>query len=98
MYIDCLKCKSDNINYNTLQIKQKRRQIKEKAFQAELLAMIKQANEFSAEEYVMDKIGRANHVPLPTTWRHKRLPEFIIRQLMGIDKKINYKHNDVYKA
>ena len=60
--------------------------------------MVKQANEFSAEEYVKTKIDKANHTPLPTRWRHKRLPEFIIRQLLGIDKKINYKHTDVYKA
>ncbi|CAG9135850.1 unnamed protein product [Plutella xylostella] len=79
-------------------VRQRRRQIKEKVFQAELLALMKKADEFSAEQYVTDKITRANHTPLPTRWRHKRLPEFIIRQLMGIDKKINYKHTDVYKA
>ncbi|XP_063382784.1 uncharacterized protein LOC134669194 [Cydia fagiglandana] len=79
-------------------IKQRRRQIKEKAFQNELLALIKQANDFSAEQYVASKLEKANHTPLPTRWRHKRLPEFIIRQLLGIDKKINYKHNDKYKA
>ncbi|KAI8433941.1 hypothetical protein MSG28_012105, partial [Choristoneura fumiferana] len=60
----------------------------------ELLAMIKEANEFSAEQYVASKIEKANHNPLPTRWRHKRLPEFIIRQLLGIDKKINYHHTD----
>ncbi|CAK1581364.1 unnamed protein product [Parnassius mnemosyne] len=79
-------------------IKKNRRQMKEKIFQNELLAMIKAANEFSAEQYVASKIERANHTPLPTRWRHKRLPEFIIRQLLGLDKKINYKHTDVYKA
>ncbi|KAL4713781.1 hypothetical protein ACJJTC_012298 [Scirpophaga incertulas] len=79
-------------------IKQNRRQIKEKIFQNELLAMVKSANEFSAEKYVADKLEKANHIPLPTRWRHKKLPEFIIRQLLGIDKKINYKHTDVYKA
>ncbi|XP_030028820.2 uncharacterized protein LOC115446346 [Manduca sexta] len=79
-------------------VRQRRRQIKEKIFQNELLALIKQANEFSAEGYVADKLERANHTPLPTRWKHKRLPEFIIRQLLGIDKKINYKHTDVYKA
>ncbi|KPJ18514.1 Cytochrome b-c1 complex subunit 2, mitochondrial [Papilio machaon] len=79
-------------------IKKRRRQIKEKIFQNELLAMVKAANEFSAEQYVASKIESANHTPLPTRWRHKRLPAFIIRQLLGIDKKINYKHTDVYKA
>lgn len=80
------------------QVKQRRRQVKEKIFQNELLAMIKDANEFSAEKYVSEKLEKANHNPLPTRWRHKRLPEFIIRQLLGIDKKINYKHTDKYKA
>lgn len=79
-------------------MKQRRRQIKEKIFQNELLAMVKAANEFSAEQYVSSKIEQANHTPLPARWRHKRLPAFIIRQLLGIDKKINYKHTDVYKA
>lgn len=81
-----------------LQIKQHRRQTKEKNFQNSLIAMVKDANEFQAEQYVADKLQKANHTPLPTRWKHKRLPEFIIRQLLGIDKKINYKHTDVYKA
>lgn len=80
------------------QVKQKRRQIKEKIFQAELIAMMKQAEEFTAEKYVEDKLAKVNYTPIPTRWKGKRLPEFIIRQLMGLDKKINYKHNDVYKA
>ncbi|XP_053611896.1 uncharacterized protein LOC128676029 [Plodia interpunctella] len=79
-------------------VKQRRRQVKEKNFQNSLLAMVKEANEFSAEKYVTEKIQKANHTPLPTRWKHKRLPEFIIRQLMGLDKKINYKHTDKYKA
>ncbi|XP_068622739.1 uncharacterized protein [Battus philenor] len=79
-------------------IKKRRRQVKEKIFQNELLAMIKAANDFSAEQYVVGKLDKANHTPLPTRWKHKRLPEFIIRQLLGLDKKINYKHTDVYKA
>ncbi|KOB78436.1 Pyruvate dehydrogenase E1 beta subunit, partial [Operophtera brumata] len=79
-------------------VKQRRRLTKEKIFQSELLAMVKAANEFSAEDYVRGKLEKANHTPLPTRWRHKRLPEFIIRQLLGIDKKINYKHTDKYKA
>lgn len=79
-------------------VKQHRRQAKEKKFQNSLLAMIKQANHFQAEKYVANKLSKANYTPLPTRWRHKRLPEFIIRQLLGIDKKINYKHTDVYKA
>ncbi|XP_063829753.1 uncharacterized protein LOC135079073 [Ostrinia nubilalis] len=86
------------MRYRWARIKQRRRQVKEKIFQNSLLAMVKEANEFSAEKYVAGKLEKANHKPLPTRWRHKRLPEFIIRQLLGIDKKINYKHTDNYKA
>ncbi|CAH2269556.1 jg8301 [Pararge aegeria aegeria] len=86
------------MRYRWARVKKNRRIKKEKIFQNELLAMVKQANEFSAEQYVSGKLQKANHTPLPTRWRHKRLPEFIIRQLLGIDKKINYKHTDVYKA
>ncbi|XP_049871955.1 uncharacterized protein LOC126370884 [Pectinophora gossypiella] len=86
------------MRYRWARVKQRRRQVKEKIFQNGLLAMIKEANEFSAEAYVTGKIQKANHTPLPTRWRHKRLPQFIIRQLLGLDKKINYKHSDVYKA
>ncbi|KAI5651462.1 hypothetical protein NE865_00706 [Phthorimaea operculella] len=86
------------MRYRWARIKQRRRQVKEKVFQNGLLAMIKDAKEFSAEEYVNQKLQKANHTPLPTRWRHKRLPQFIIRQLLGIDKKVNYKHTDVYKA
>nr|WP_027250391.1 hypothetical protein [Planktothrix agardhii] len=88
----------EKMRYTWARIKQHRRQKKEKIFQNSLLAMVKKANEFEAEKYVASKIRRSNHTPLPTRWRHKRLPEFIIRQLLGIDKKINYKHTDVYKA
>lgn len=86
------------MNYWTFQVKQHRRQRKEKKFQAELLAMIKEAEEFSAEQYVSSKLEQANYVPIPTTWRNKRLPQFIIRQLIGLDKKINYKRTDVYQV
>ncbi|XP_023938399.1 uncharacterized protein LOC112046130 [Bicyclus anynana] len=86
------------MRFRWARVKKNRRIKKEKIFQHELLSMVKQANEFSAEQYVSAKLQKANHTPLPTRWRHKRLPEFIIRQLLGIDKKINYKHTDVYKA
>ncbi|XP_072938117.1 cytochrome b-c1 complex subunit 2, mitochondrial-like [Epargyreus clarus] len=86
------------MRFRWARIKKNRRIKKEKIFQNELLALVKQANEFSAEQYVAEKLRKANHTPLPTTWKHKRLPAFIIRQLLGLDKKINYKHTDVYKA
>ncbi|VVC95945.1 unnamed protein product [Leptidea sinapis] len=86
------------MRFRWARVKNNRKIKKERLFQSELALMVKQANEFSAEQYVTNKIQQANHVPLPTRWKHKRLPQFIIRQLLGIDKKINYKHTDVYKA
>lgn len=57
---------------------------KEKAFQAELIAQIKEAEKFSAEEYVADKLRQANETPIPRFWKGKRLPQFIIKQKLGI--------------
>ncbi|XP_063696382.1 uncharacterized protein LOC134827593 [Culicoides brevitarsis] len=59
---------------------------KEKAFHAELLAQIKDAEKFSAEEYVEQKIQKAIEVPLPRYYRGKRLPADIIRQLIEEDR------------
>lgn len=43
----------------------RRRLRKEKVFQAELLAQIKEADKFSAEQYVADKLARLKNVPPP---------------------------------
>lgn len=65
-----------------LQRKQRREFRKEKTFQAELLVQIKEAEKFSAEEYVAEKIKQATDVPLPRYWKGKRLPAFIIKDLI----------------
>lgn len=43
----------------------KRKMQKEKVFQAELLAQIREAEKFSAEDYVMNKLARLKEVPPP---------------------------------
>lgn len=43
----------------------RRKMKKEKIFQAELLAQIKEAEKFSAEQYVADKLARLKNVPPP---------------------------------
>jgi hypothetical protein len=57
---------------------------KEKAFQAVLLSQIREAEKFDAESYVTEKLRRANEKPMPRTWKGRRLPEFLIKQYMGI--------------
>lgn len=66
--------------------RQRREYRKEKAFQAELLAQIAEAEKFSAEDYVADKIKQATDVPLPRYWKGKRLPAFIIKDLLEEEK------------
>lgn len=60
---------------------------KEKEFQAGLIAQIKDAESFSAEQYVAEKIKKATDVPIPRFWEGKRLPEFIIREKLGLPPK-----------
>lgn len=57
---------------------------KEKAFQADLIGQIKVAEKFSAEAYVAEKLNKASEVPIPRYWKGKRLPQFIIKQKLGI--------------
>lgn len=64
--------------------RQRRELRKEKAFQAVLIAQIKEAEKFSAEEYVAEKLRKANEIPIPKYWKGKRLPEFIVREKMGL--------------
>lgn len=67
--------------------RQRRELKKEKLFQAELIAQCKKAETFSAEEYVQEKLDRLNEVVIPRFWKGKRLPEFIIREKMGLPPK-----------
>lgn len=64
--------------------RQKRELRKEKAFQAVLIAQIKEAEKFSAEQYVAEKLRQANEIVIPKYWKGKRLPEFIVREKMGL--------------
>lgn len=66
--------------------RQRREFRKEKLFQGEMVAQIKEAEKFSAEEYVEEKIKKATDVPLPRYWKGKRLPAFIIKELIEEDR------------
>lgn len=64
-------------------VRQRREMKKEKAFQAELMGQINEAQKFDAAMYAKEKIDKANAVLLPKLWKGKRLPEFIIKQLVA---------------
>lgn len=69
------------------QVRQKRELKKEKRFQGRLVRQIKNAEKFSAEAYVDEKIKKATEVPIPRFWKGKRLPEFIIREKLGLTQE-----------
>lgn len=72
-----------SIKFVCLQVRQRRELRKEKAFQAVLVAQIKEAEKFSAEAYVTEKLRQANEIPIPRFWKGRRLPEFLIKELMA---------------
>ncbi|XP_037028132.1 uncharacterized protein LOC119068587 [Bradysia coprophila] len=79
-----LKKLRKKMKFEWAKVRQRRELRKEKAFQAVLVAQIKEAEKFSAEEYVAEKLRKANEIVIPKYWKGKRLPEFIIREKMGL--------------
>ncbi|XP_053696239.1 uncharacterized protein LOC128743647 [Sabethes cyaneus] len=73
------------MKFEWAKVRQRRELRKEKAFQAELIGQIKAAEKFSAEMYVAEKLRQATETPIPRFWKGKRLPQFIIKQKMGIE-------------
>uniref|UniRef100_A0A182R050 Ribosomal protein mS38 C-terminal domain-containing protein n=1 Tax=Anopheles farauti TaxID=69004 RepID=A0A182R050_9DIPT len=80
-----LKKLRKRMKFEWLKVRQRRELKKEKLFQAELLNQIKEAEKFSAEAYVASKLRQATEVPLPRFYNGKRLPQFIIKQKMGLE-------------
>lgn len=72
------------MKFEWAKVRQRREMRKEKAFQAKLIAQIKEAETFSAINYVANKMQKAKETPLPKYWKGRRLPEFIIKQKLGI--------------
>ncbi|KAJ4440246.1 hypothetical protein ANN_08385 [Periplaneta americana] len=72
------------MKYEWAKVRQRREMRKEKAFQAKLIAQIKEAEKFDAKKYVEERLQKAHEMPLPRTWKGKRLPFFIIKQKLGI--------------
>jgi hypothetical protein len=79
-----LKKLRKKMRFEWAKVRQRRELRKEKAFQAELIAQIKEAEKFNAEQYVAERLQEAHKVPLPRTWKGKRLPFFIIKEKLGI--------------
>jgi hypothetical protein len=79
-----LKKLRKKMKFEWAKVRQRREMRKEKAFQAVLIAQIKQAEKFDAEKYVAERLQEVHKVPLPRTWKGKRLPFFIIKQKLGI--------------
>jgi hypothetical protein len=79
-----LKKLRKKMKFEWAKVRQRREMRKEKAFQAVLIAQIKEAEKFDAEKYVAERLQEAHKVPLPRTWKGKRLPFFIIKQKLGI--------------
>lgn len=75
-------------------MKQRREWKKERRFLNGLLYKIKQAQKFSAEEYVTEKIRIATEDPIPRYWKHRRLPEWLVKDLMQKEeqKKVEKKY------
>jgi hypothetical protein len=52
-----------------------------------LLSKIRKAEAFSAEEHVREKLRRATETQLPRFWKHRRLPQFIIKELVEEERQ-----------
>ncbi|XP_017849032.1 uncharacterized protein LOC108604191 isoform X2 [Drosophila busckii] len=72
------------MKFEWAKVRQRREMRKEKAFQAQLMSQIKTAEAFSAEQHVNEVLRDANETPLPRYWKGRRLPEFIIKEKLGI--------------
>ncbi|XP_011297406.1 uncharacterized protein [Fopius arisanus] len=77
-----LKKRRKRMKFVWRKFKQKRELRKEKAFQAELLGQIREAEAFDAKSYVDSKLKILDNVRLPSKWRGEVLPEHMIRQFV----------------
>ncbi|CAO1439423.1 unnamed protein product [Diamesa tonsa] len=75
-----LKKLRKKMKFEWAKVRQRRELRKEKKFQARLLYQIREAEKFSAEEYVANKIKQATENEIPRFWRGRRLPQFIIKE------------------
>lgn len=75
-------------------MRQKREYRKEKLFQAEQMAKVRRYEAFDAAEYVKDFLQKTKEKPIPKTWKSKRLPEFLIKELIKEKEEKKMKHRE----
>lgn len=67
--------------------KQRREWKKEKKFLNSLLVQIKTAQKFSAEDYVNDLIRKATTDDIPKTYKGKKKPQWLVKELLEKDRQ-----------
>lgn len=77
-----LKKLRKKMKYVWAKVRQRREYRKEKLFQATQMAKVRHFETFNAVNYVNDMLKNTKEKPLPRTWKGKRLPAFLIKELM----------------
>lgn len=67
--------------------RQRREWKKEKKFLNSLLTEIKTAEKFSAEDHVNDIIRKATVDEIPRTYKGKKMPQWLVKELMDKDRQ-----------
>lgn len=88
MRVHKLKKLRKKMKFKWAKVKQRRELKKEKAFHAELLAQIHEAEKFDAKQYVQSKLDILDNVRIPSKWQGEILPESMIRQFMKEEEEI----------
>ncbi|KAF7996532.1 hypothetical protein HCN44_002164 [Aphidius gifuensis] len=83
-----LKKLRKKMKFKWAKVKQRRELKKEKAFHAELLAQIHEAEKFDAKKYVQSKFDILDNVRIPSRWKGEILPESMIREFMQKEEEI----------
>lgn len=78
-------------------IKQRRELLKEKAFQAEQIALIKQAESFDPVKYVNEKLQELDKEYVPKTYRGEVLPPEMIKKFIEEKKRKKEARNSLPK-
>lgn len=79
-----LKKLRKKMKFEWAKVRQRREFRKEKAFQLILTTQIKEAKSFNAKDYVTDKLAEWRRIPIPRYWKGRRLPQFIIKEKLGL--------------
>lgn len=69
------------MRYVWKKVRQRREIKKEKRFRAQIELRLNEAKNFSAEQFVEERLRLAREPPLCRKWKGKRLPAFIIHEL-----------------